>query len=1320
MLLFLAIILTIIAYSQTYQINFSGSGATEDVEIVEIYDLTQESSIIVNGNDIVNFQVISSNIKPHYQNTLFNSGILIYPNPTNNNCSLEFIQNSQGLCQLSIVDILGKSVFSKSDILSSGIHTYEISGLRTGLYFVQVNTPDDNYSVKLISRNTENNCISAELKSSQSLTIENTSMKNSKTEIEFEFMIGDLILFKATSGIYSTVYVTEINEDMTIEFEFIQCTDADNNNYAIVPIGANIWMYENLATTTYLNTDIIPNTTAPLEWSELVEGAYVWYDNNIANKDIYGALYNWYAVETQQLCPEGWHVPEESEWSELINFAGGVLIAGGKLKQTTTDLWTSPNLGATNEFGFSALPGGERLSDGSFVNINNNGIWWTSSDEEPEAIMEKMFYDSESTENNSAEKTMGYSVRCILDCDDPIVEMAESADICHDISNFVVNPQASNYSSLIWTTDGDGSFSDNTELNPIYSFGSDDYTTGSVTLTLTASPLYSCASPISKNLLISLHPDPTITIDTEDTLCVGEDVILIAQATYYEETFWDCVNCNAEIDFESEEFPVYSPSDLDFFVGYNDFVFTATAISPCNKTISKRIRIYYLSPNADAGPDQIDLLGTETNMLANDPDPNHTGLWTTEDPGSFSNSNNPHSGFSGVEDITYDLIWTITDENGCQNSDTVVVKFAAENADSLPCQSSPTITDIDGNTYNTVKIGSQCWMRENLKSLPTVNGPGSGSETDAIYYVYGYNGTDVNAAKSTSNFENYGVLYNWTAATTACPSGWHLPDNSEWNILMDYLQGYNNAGEFMKSTRTDPDPHPRWNTGNIATNSSGFTAFPGGFRHSWGSFYSLGELGYWWTATDDEGTNAISRYMNYGNTLLSESTYDNKAYGYSVRCIKNPDTIPIITTLQIKPISWDHAITGGHISFPGSSDILQRGVVIGLSSGPTIETNEGITYDGDGAGAYKSNLNLLLPETTYFVRAYATNNEGTSYGQELSFTTSSNSVPTVDYHSVFNITSSTAKTGGTINDPGGDAVTKYGIIWSTNPNVDIDNYQQIIALNESTSIFDTTMTELIPLTTYYVRAFAINSFGIGYADIMTFSTLEPGNGEHCFGQTTFTDPRDGYEYKIVSIGTRCWMSENLKYLPDVYSFIYNNDTDPRYYVLGYHNNEPDLEAAKMHPNYQNYGVLYNYPAAIDACPEGYHLPTQGEWQDLINFLNNKYFGGNQLKSCRSVNTTIGGNCNTTEHPRWDESLDTQQYLNTDDYGFSALPGGCILYEDNNWGFEINPGYKALWWMFTLEGPTYYSETFGLDLNNAGYIRGFNRDNAAFSVRCVKD
>lgn len=302
-----------------------------------------------------------------------------------------------------------------------------------------------------------------------------------------------------------------------------------------------------------------------------------------------------------------------------------------------------------------------------------------------------------------------------------------------------------------------------------------------------------------------------------------------------------------------------------------------------------------------------------------------------------------------------------------------------------------TFTDSrDSVQYQTVQIGNQCWMAENLAYLPAVSPADQGSMTDPNYYVYGYLGTSAANAKATANFQNYGALYNWPASLTACPQGWHLPAQSEWIALTDLLGGAPNAGGKLKSIRTSPDDHPRWDSPNTgATNESGFTALPGGLRRYYGIFEYIGSIGNFWSATEDSQEYSWFRALN-NNAIHVGQSITFKSNGFSVRCVWNENlqgSLPTIQTNEITSITSTSAISGGNISDDGGTPVTMRGVCWSTSESPTIQEYLGRTFDGTGTGEFVSELTNLLPETTYFARAYATNSAGTAYGDQMSFTT---------------------------------------------------------------------------------------------------------------------------------------------------------------------------------------------------------------------------------------------------------------------------------------------------------------------------------------------
>jgi uncharacterized protein (TIGR02145 family) len=191
-------------------------------------------------------------------------------------------------------------------------------------------------------------------------------------------------------------------------------TDQEGNIYKTVTIGTQTWMAENLHTTKYNNGTAIPNVTVDSIWSSHTSPAYCWYNNDAGYKVIYGALYNWYTVKTGKLCPSGWHVSTDAEWTTLTTYLGGESVAGDKLKEIGTTHWSSTfegNEGATNESGFTALPGDMR---DSYFNGTHGGIgyWWSSS---IEGNYRQIWWDDSHIMSKEYMDYAGMSVRCLRD-----------------------------------------------------------------------------------------------------------------------------------------------------------------------------------------------------------------------------------------------------------------------------------------------------------------------------------------------------------------------------------------------------------------------------------------------------------------------------------------------------------------------------------------------------------------------------------------------------------------------------------------------------------------------------------------------------------------------------------------------------------------------------------------------------------------------------------------------------------------------------------------------------------------------------------------
>jgi uncharacterized protein (TIGR02145 family) len=234
---------------------------------------------------------------------------------------------------------------------------------------------------------------------------------------------------------------------------------------------------------------------------------------------------------------------------------------------------------------------------------------------------------------------------------------------------------------------------------------------------------------------------------------------------------------------------------------------------------------------------------------------------------------------------SYSVILDVKDGGGLIDTETKTVTVT------LPGESF--IDNRDGHIYSYKTIGTQTWMAENLAWLPSVSPSSAGSETSSYYYIYGYEGTSTDAAKTTANYTTFGVLYNWVAAKTACPTGWHLPDDAEWKVLEKNqgmsdsdadAEGWRSSGTVGGKLKESGTTH--WlspNTG--ATNTSGFTALPGGYRLNGGGFSLLDNDAIFCAASGYDALRTWFRNVDYHHDGVYRG-YDSKGGGVSVRCLK--------------------------------------------------------------------------------------------------------------------------------------------------------------------------------------------------------------------------------------------------------------------------------------------------------------------------------------------------------------------------------------------------------------------------------------------------
>ena len=371
------------ANAQDYLITFTGTGASTTVSTVKVENLTAGTSLIVNGNDILHLKAIITGVNSIKDDQ--SSKIKIYPNPMSDNSTMQIYAPVAGDAVISVLDITGKPVARIQSYLENSRQDFKLSGFKNGFYLINVKGNNYQFSEKLLSNGQSRGAISIE---KVNVVIQTTDEKAPEKEskgvqgtVDMEYASGDRLKFTGISGNYSTVKTDIPTQNETITFNFIACTDGDGNNYPVVEIGTQVWMAENLKTTLYSDGTTIPLVTDGTAWAALSTPAYCWYNNDADTyKDTYGALYNWYTINTFKLCPEGWHVPTIAEWEVLIVYLGGEMVAGGKVKEIGTVHWIAPNTGATDEVGFTALPSGARgYNTGMFGDIGTDGAWWSST-----------------------------------------------------------------------------------------------------------------------------------------------------------------------------------------------------------------------------------------------------------------------------------------------------------------------------------------------------------------------------------------------------------------------------------------------------------------------------------------------------------------------------------------------------------------------------------------------------------------------------------------------------------------------------------------------------------------------------------------------------------------------------------------------------------------------------------------------------------------------------------------------------------------------------------------------------------------------------
>lgn len=402
-------------------------------------------------------------------------------------------------------------------------------------------------------------------------------------------------------------------------------------------------------------------------------------------------------------------------------------------------------------------------------------------------------------------------------------------------------------------------------------------------------------------------------------------------------------------------------------------------------------------------------------------------------------------------------------------------------------------------------------------------------------------------------------------------------------------------------------------------------------------------------------------------------------------CKKEKNSVPALTTTAATNVTASAITTGGSISNDGNSGITKKGIAWAIHSSPSV--GDSLTNEGSGGSSFTSIVSNLNANTTYYIRAYAINATGTGYGNEISVTTAKG-LATLTTTAISNLQPLSAVSGGNVTNDGGASVTERGVVYDVSPNPTISNNKIMAGTGTGTGSFTATLTPLASQKTYYVRAYATNSYGTSYGNQVQFNAASAN---------TVTDV-DGNVYPYVTIGTQNWMATNLKVTKyrngDAITDGSGNSFDWSAFTTGAYT-YPNNDITKK----DSFGVIYNIYAIRDSrnvCPTGWHIPSDDEWKTL-----EVYEGMLQTDAdATSYRGTIGG---------------------------KLLQGGSSGLELQKAGY-INAGTNAVN-KFGIWGLYYTSTQATTDFN---YYRGFNfktpdsgpvyrnYSNYVMSVRCVKD
>jgi len=1291
-------------FALDYTITFTGTGASTTIESVIVQNLTKGTTVTVPAGNVLNLNDGPNAVEQLNANDEF---IRIYPNLVEGKSTVSFFAKQAGSTQLNAFSIDGRKIAGITEKLQTGVNSFQLS-LPKGSFVIQVVGNGYTYTAKMI--NQTGTVRKPEIAYSGTVKPATSAPQKSKSfalgTTTMTYTTGDQLLYKGISGNYCTIVTDKPEANKTTNFDFIECVDADGNYYSVVKIGTQTWMVENLKTTKYKDGTTIPLVTDNTAWTALSTPAYCWYNNDATTyKNTYGALYNWYAVNTAKLAPTGWHVPTDTEWTTLTTYLGGESVAGGKLKEAGTGNWLSPNSGATNATGFSALPGGTRSYDGTFYFVGSYGYWWSSTEfDSTYAWNRAMGYSGSGVDRGGYTESGGFSVRCVKG-DIPVLSTTTASTITSTsaISGGNVTSDGGvtiTSRGVCWSTSPSPTIALSTKTT-------ETGTTGSFTSLITglsANTIYYIRAYATNDTGTGYgNQDSIKTFAVMDIDGNGYHSVTIGTQTWLVENLKttkyrngeSITNLTVDADWAGAmgyngttaawcDYSNLAANGTKYGHLYNWYAASDTRnIAPVGWHVPTdaewTMLTTYLGGESVAGG-KLKEAGTLNWLSPNTGATNETGFSAL--PGGYRDTNGT---FYYVG--TYGYCWSSSVYNATTawdrlllNTTSYVTRFTNDKTSGFSVRciigdiltitttaasaiTSTTATsggNVTADGGATVTARGVCW---NTSGNPTItdsktsDGSGTGSFTSNL-----------------TNLISGTTYYIRAYATNSVGTGYGNQDSIKTFAVMD-IDG-NGYHSVTIGTQT-------WMVENLKTTK-----------------YRTGESITNLTVDADWVGATFAAWCDYSNIAANGTKYGHLYNWYAASDIRN-----------IAPVGW-HVPTDaewttlstylGGLSVAGGK--LKEAGTLNWASPNTAATNEtgfsalpgGHRYDDGmfvGVGYYGFWWSSSEYDATYAWYRYMSYSGSSVYGGSSGYVVGKadgfsvrcliGDIPVLSTTTASTITSTSAISGGNVTADGNATVTTRGVCWNTSGNPTITDSKT--SDGSGTGSFTSNLTNLTSGTTYYIRAYATNSVGTGYGNEVSFKTFDVMD-------------IDGNGYHSVTIGTQTWMVENLKTTKYRTGEAIPNVTDNT--AWGGLTTGAWCDYDNLAANGTKYGHLYNWYAASDArniAPVGWHVPTDAEWTTLTTYLGGESVAGGKLKEAGTLNWASPNSGATNET------------------GFSALPGGGRSYVGPFGSVSTNGG----WWSsaeYDAGNAWYRDVVYG----SSYVLRNNYYKQSGFSVRCVRD